>query len=1087
MEDNGEDHLLPERLFATDRFPCQRLNIYSRPNILAFIRHVLRDTAEFKKIRESPFGKLFDLPTHQCAVSCKLIHALMSRQLLVDLQYTFWTVFGSDPLRFSLEEFGTITGLNCGAFPEGYEAPDLNHKGANKQKNAHKDPTWRRLVGKNSNITIADLADDLENDREMDDWRRIRLPLLIIVDGVLVASKQVHRPTLRYVKMLEDVDAFLEFPWGRESFLHTVRTLKPPKFEKGKPVDDPVGMLVSKLKQKIFRLTGFPLALQLLAFRAVPTLLPKRLTPSHVQTIMDVTEPDIPLQNSIEINEILLVEDSSSTRVSPRIPVIRGPQPGWGEWSDENIDEKVKYMEQLISNNYTFAKSMWPGGDSSEPLHVVISIPDEPVHKKHIVERKRKDTKLKPRKAPKKSVSAEKIRRITRLCAASTSTPDTSNALEGRITILETRVTTLEKANERLKELLRRKRWGSRAGPVFAKFAGRHRRRIPHGSTHNSDPPHGDANVSPYSTNCQINQDVHMKDGYSADPEDPILSQYRVHHNATQRSRLSIVDPTDHNVSDHQHADHPLADHQTTVHNTTEHHSNDHHSSASDFNQAPPDHTYPIQGSPIHTPDAPNHVFVTPQTPDHHSPINNSLPPASPTHTISLKHNSTQPTTPNSPTQRSPTHAPLFIQGSPSQHSPPISTLPHFDATPLNNPNSQGAVPIYDSSALQYSQSPTFTPPPAVASTPSPSNKSLGFSPHSSTPNAFAATATVKGSTSLSKTSLSLEAKRSKDGDTLISDDSPEKTIQRANTTGHQVCELSDSSPAKKKPKHSFSEEEKALAQALIECRTLPHYLIITHPPLELWNLFYTTLSSKPNIFHLTPSKFDFQNKWLLQLATPQKWTDSLHMALIMHMLEDRHKDILTMEKSTFTGPALTSLMQSKGRQFLAAVDKAKFHWDPRLTKLLLLPGKTWFKPVEIVYTPMVWADKHWVGLVINLIVGHVDVLDPLPGLYGDDKVLTFLKPMLHMLPYLSRYVAKDNSRDLSPFTWQRIQGIYENTRGGDCGPVSAKLMELHLYSDPHPHMRGLTDDNVDKFRQLYAMEAYKTIVLPAYLATTTE
>ena len=169
-------------------------------------------------------------------------------------------MFGKDHLRFSLEEFGTITGLNCGSFPDGYEAPDNNRKDANKQKGAHKDPLWQKIVGKYDNITIADLADELEHDHQMDEWRRIWLALIIILDGVLIASQQIHRPTLRYVQMLDDVDAFLEFPWGHESFLHTVRCMKPPKFEKGKTVDNPVDMLVLKLKQETFRLTGFPLA-----------------------------------------------------------------------------------------------------------------------------------------------------------------------------------------------------------------------------------------------------------------------------------------------------------------------------------------------------------------------------------------------------------------------------------------------------------------------------------------------------------------------------------------------------------------------------------------------------------------------------------------------------------------------------------------------------------------------------------------------------------------------------------------------------------------------------------------------------------
>lgn len=313
--DDAVDHRLPVRLFATDRFPRRRLNIYSRPNILAFLRHTLKGSQEFEKIRNSSFGKLFDLPLRQCPISCKLIHCLLSRQLIFTEEHTLRTVFGGSPLKFGLEEFGTITGLNCGDFPDGYEPPDHNQKASNKEKSANKDPMWRKLIGKYNNITIADLADELENDEEMDEWRRIRIALIILVDGVLIASHQIHQPTLRYVQMLEDVDAFLEFPWGRESFVHTVRCMKPPKWEKGKPVADPVGLLVEKLKQHSFRLTGFPLALQLLAFRAIPLLLSKIPAPDNELTIMDLTEPHFPNHPSIELESVLQVEEDPSVSI----------------------------------------------------------------------------------------------------------------------------------------------------------------------------------------------------------------------------------------------------------------------------------------------------------------------------------------------------------------------------------------------------------------------------------------------------------------------------------------------------------------------------------------------------------------------------------------------------------------------------------------------------------------------------------------------------------------------------------------------------------------------------------------------------
>ncbi|KAG5398331.1 hypothetical protein IGI04_020145, partial [Brassica rapa subsp. trilocularis] len=1152
---NACDSRLPERLFATDRFPRHRLNIYSRPNILAFVCHALRGSEVFAKIRESSFGKLFDLPTRQCPVSCKLIHSLLSRQLRCNQEHTLWSVFGKDPLRFSLEEFGTITGLNCGSFPDGYEAPDHNRKDANKQKGAHKDPLWQKIVGKYDNITIADLAEELEHGHQMDEWRRIRLALIIILDGVLIASQQIHRRTLRYVQMLDDVDAFLEFPWGRESFLHTLRCMKPPKFEKGNPVDSPVDMLVLKLKQETFRLTGFPLALQLLAFRAIPMLLSKIPAPFNDQTIMDLTDPNLPNHPSIDLDAVLEVEANSSLRVTPLIPLVRGPHPGWGVWPNEKTDDKVTYMEQLIANNHCFSKAMWPGGDCSEPVFTFTPIPEKPVHKKHTVPRKRMESTIKPHKAGKETSVPSENRRSTRLQASSTPTPAPSTELlearistleanatlmVARITGLETTVAKLGASNERahlidhslmiskvmiimIPPTLRGVSDGilGSGSPILSQYRAQHcaSRRIDFNNPVLND---------------HLSADNHSADHKSSPrPHSPLSPSH------SQRSNHLLS--TDHNSPDHQLNRHHSTDHQSPSHQPHDHrsptHSSASHKSPSHnplaFNplvvdqQSPNHQTYnhpspaDNHNSPKHGEhssthlvvdpldhEPPNHIPATP-TSDPPSSAHNSPPPA-----ISLaQHSPTiQTSTELSPlftavtSQKTPLPPAPFPQGNLSQQYAPIGTLPQFDATPLNKPASQSppshgltlpepytAPPIYDSSAFLYSPiplfnptpaattpptispNPLFTPPPALTTTPTSSpNKPAGFSTHYSTPNAFAATATLKGSNCrLNEQDLNRDH-----GEGEASDSSPDKTAQ---TTCKEVCELSDSSPTRKTKEHQPSEAEKVLAQTFLNRPDFPHYLLVTPPPEDLWDIFAKTMAANKKGFHVTPSKLDFSNQFLLQLATPSQWTDSLHMAVLMHMLDMHHKDVLQMENATFMPPTLTSLMQSKDRQFQAALKKDKIRWDQRISKLILLPGKTWMKEVVKVYTPMIWADRHWVGFAINLRAGHVDVLDSLPSLYDEERVQRFLRPILQMLPYLIRYVAKNNSRDLSPFTCQRRTGTYENSRSGHCGPVCAKFMELHLYGDPYPHMSGLTDGMVDKFRQQYAMEAYKTIVLPAY------
>ncbi|KAF3524229.1 hypothetical protein F2Q69_00050258 [Brassica cretica] len=259
------DLRLPPRLFATDRFPTKRLNIYSSPEILPFLRHLLC------------------LPKN-----------------------TLWSVFGGNPLRYGLQEFGTVTGLNCASFPEGY------HPNTAKSVVAGKDEIWKRLFGK-------------------------------------------------------------------------------------------------KKIQDSFRLQGFPLTLQLVAFRAIPQLLSFIPAQPDQRTLMDLEDGYLPQHNFINSLNIRRVEFSSDLAVSPIIPIESQPQSGWGEWPNDPKDDCVIYMEQLIVDHFTFNKGMWPAGVTTEPL---LKKPKDRGHRNEKVPTRVKQS-LKPKKVIEKETSSRKQRRIS--------------------------------------------------------------------------------------------------------------------------------------------------------------------------------------------------------------------------------------------------------------------------------------------------------------------------------------------------------------------------------------------------------------------------------------------------------------------------------------------------------------------------------------------------------------------------------------------------------------------------------------------------------------------------------------------------
>jgi len=61
---------------------------------------------------------------------------------------------------------------------------------------------------------------------KLNDVQRFRLALLVLVEGILCPTIIYTVILPQVVNMHSDLDEFIKFPWGRESFLLTVRSVK---------------------------------------------------------------------------------------------------------------------------------------------------------------------------------------------------------------------------------------------------------------------------------------------------------------------------------------------------------------------------------------------------------------------------------------------------------------------------------------------------------------------------------------------------------------------------------------------------------------------------------------------------------------------------------------------------------------------------------------------------------------------------------------------------------------------------------------------------------------------------------------------
>ncbi|XP_048591413.1 uncharacterized protein LOC125576099 [Brassica napus] len=351
---------LPETLFAMDRYPCERINMYSTIDYLLCVRDALNGTEEMAMLLRSCFGSLFRLPVRRLLMG-KVIDGMLTRQVLTKKKYELWPVFGGNPFRFSLVEFGEVTGLPCGEFEEGYS---IDYELLATEENYM---YWERLIGPDRDVTIEELAAMVVGDTVMSASRKLRLCLIIIVDGVLVPTSQKQNPSLKHVNLVKNLKKFLAFQWGRKSFSWAIRTMNPVPKVMGK-CEDPNGNFCKKPRQKNIRILGFPLALQLVAFELIPQLL-KQARGDDSTTLLTFPGQVLPQHAGLTVVDLRKAEHDVGLVVQPMMEISGTDDERWAAWDDEKYDKKKDNMLGMIKSGHVFSKGDWGSGDGGDPIY----------------------------------------------------------------------------------------------------------------------------------------------------------------------------------------------------------------------------------------------------------------------------------------------------------------------------------------------------------------------------------------------------------------------------------------------------------------------------------------------------------------------------------------------------------------------------------------------------------------------------------------------------------------------------------------------------------------------------------------------
>ncbi|CAD5313787.1 unnamed protein product [Arabidopsis thaliana] len=348
---------LPKRLFRLGSEPegRKRINNYFTLRWIEIIKAAL-DQNHLKQLEGSQFGFLLQMGTHQFSVM--FLHYILSRQLVTDKKYEMWWVFAGKPIRFAIDDFALVTGLNCSK--SGFNKKDARTRGKMK---AVQNPTrfYKALFGKERKPTSQWIVGKLSmGEKYKDPLTRFRLSLLLLVDGILcpTCSRTIIDPD--HVEMVKDVESFLKYPWGRTSFLATIRSAKQ--------------RTAKELAQDTTAIQGFPHALVLVTVACCPAII------YTADSVFNILDPTIPVEKlvqyvlglslNINVHDARTIDQSGMDRVTSLLNEELLAKEIDLSFSDEEDDEEVSHLLSLIMEEHPFEHNSWSGGvDATDVEH----------------------------------------------------------------------------------------------------------------------------------------------------------------------------------------------------------------------------------------------------------------------------------------------------------------------------------------------------------------------------------------------------------------------------------------------------------------------------------------------------------------------------------------------------------------------------------------------------------------------------------------------------------------------------------------------------------------------------------------------
>ncbi|KAK2652259.1 hypothetical protein Ddye_012115 [Dipteronia dyeriana] len=253
-----------------EHFPM-KINSTSSTVAIKCIKEKLTE-AQLALCRTTCFGILLQM--HELKFSGQLVHHLLLRQILSHNKSEMWFAVGGKTFRFSIEEFCLITGLECGHDPP-LEVKEKRDGYGSFRSSMLNGEVWF------NNKTLEPIFKSTSSDSDED---MVKLALLYFLETVLFGKDQKVFIGAHHVELLEYLDTFNKYPWGRKCYETTLNSLQRDLRKMAEDYHITSKKTVSGKKRKHqvkkendcirqYALHGFPYAFQYIwACEAIPTI-----------------------------------------------------------------------------------------------------------------------------------------------------------------------------------------------------------------------------------------------------------------------------------------------------------------------------------------------------------------------------------------------------------------------------------------------------------------------------------------------------------------------------------------------------------------------------------------------------------------------------------------------------------------------------------------------------------------------------------------------------------------------------------------------------------------------------------------------